>query len=108
MKNSDAKILRVYGQEIEQKMFPVPEKVTQSRSKRVAVQLKADEDLKDVSLHYVIRSAESPFAKVLAEYDMKFKKYIERKKSAPRGIIEAFKQVNCVHISGRKLYVFSG
>ena len=108
MKNSDAKILRIYGQEIEQKIFPVPDKVTQFRSKRVAVHLNAEEDLKDVSLHHVIRSAESPFAKELVEYDKKFEKYIKRKKSAPRKIIKAFKKVNCIHVSGRKLYVFSG
>lgn len=70
----DLKILRIYGQEIERKIFPVPDKITQFRSKRVSAQLKADEELKDVSLHHVIRSAECvKFADKLKKYDSEFK-----------------------------------
>ena len=85
------KILRIYGQEIERKIFPVPDKVTLFRSKRVAVQLKADEDLKDVSLHHVIRSAESPFAEMLKEFDEEFKNYTGS--NAPRNIVDEFNKV---------------
>ena len=69
----DLKILRIYGQEVERKVFPIPDQVTQFRSKRVSAQLKADKDLQDVSLHHVIRSAECPFAETLKEYDEEFK-----------------------------------
>ena len=93
MKIPDLKILRLYGQEIERKVFPVPDKVTLFRSKRVPVQLKADEDLKSVSLHHVIRSAECPFAERVKEYDEEFKKYIARNANAPRTIIDKFSQV---------------
>ena len=91
MRITDVKILRIYGQEIERKIFPVPDKVTLFRSKRVAVQLKADEDLKDVSLHHVIRSAESPFAERLKEFDEKFKNYTGS--NAPRSIVDEFNKV---------------
>ena len=67
------KILRIYGQEVERKVFPIPDQVTQFRSKRVSAQLKAAEDLQDVSLHHVIRSAECPLAEMLKEYDEEFK-----------------------------------
>lgn len=69
----DLKILRIYGQEVERKVFPIPDQVTQFRSKRISAQLKADEELQDVSLHHVIRSAECPFAEELKECDEKFK-----------------------------------
>ena len=89
----DVKILRIYGQEIERKIFPVPDKVTLFRSKRVPVQLKADEDLKDVSLHHVIRSAESPFAEMLKEYDEEFKHYTGYNSNASRKVIDDFNKV---------------
>ena len=70
------KILRIYGQEIERKTFPVPDKITQFRSKHVSAQLKADEELRDVSLHHVIRSAECvKFAEILRKYDDEFKRW---------------------------------
>ena len=89
----DLKILRIYGQEIERKVFPVPDKITLFRSKRIAVQLKADEDLKDVSLHHVIRSAECPFAKDLRKYDEQFKEYTGFNSNAPRKMIDEFNKV---------------
>jgi hypothetical protein len=93
MKIPGLKILRIYGQEIERKVFPVPDKVTLFRSKRVAVQLKADEDLKDVSLHHVIRSAECPLAKTLKTYDEKFKAYTGHNPNAPRKMVDEFNKV---------------
>ena len=93
------KILRIYGQEIERKVFPVPDKVTSFRSKRVAVQLKADEDLKDVSLHHVIRSGESPFAKQLKEYDEEFRTF--RNSNAPRQMIDDFNKVTTSRLRPR-------
>ena len=93
MKIPGLKILRIYGQEIERKVFPVPDKVTLFRSKRIAAQLKADEDLKDVSLHHVIRSARCPFANDLREYDQKFEEYTGYNSNAPPKMIDDFKQV---------------
>ena len=118
MKIPDLKILRIYGQEIERKVFPVPDKVTLFRSKRVPVQLKADEDLKDVSLHHVIRSAESPFAERLKEYDEEFKHYTGYNPNAPRQIIDDFNKVifsllkirneNCRFLLGIRAYLSEG
>ena len=88
------KILRIYGQEIERKVFPVPDKVTTFRSKRIAVQLKADEELKEVSLHHVIRSPECPFAEELKEYDQQFKEFSGS--NAPLEIIKKFNKVGTV------------
>ena len=93
MKIPGLKILRVYGQEIERKVFPVPDKITLFRSKRVSVQLKADEDLKDVSLHHVIRSRDCPFASEIKDYDEEFKKYTGYNSNAPRRLIGAFNKV---------------
>ena len=98
MRIPDVKILRIYGQEIERKIFPVPDKITLFGSKRVPVQLKADEDLRDVSLHHVIRSAECPFAEMLKEYDEEFKNYTRG--NAPRKMIDEFNKVksSCLNI----------
>ena len=93
MKIPGLKILRVYGQEIERKVFPVPDKITLFRSKRVSVQLKADEDLKDVSLHHVIRSRDCPYAREIKDYDEEFKKYTGYNSNAPRRLIGAFNKV---------------
>ena len=89
----------MYGQEIERKLFPVPDKITLFRSRRVAAQLKADEDLKDVSLHHVIRSAECPVAEEIREYDEKFKEYIESNSNAPRKMIDEFNKVIIASLS---------
>ena len=93
MKIPDLKILRIYGQEIERKVFPVPDKLTLFQSKRVAAQLNADEELKDVSLHHVIRSAECPFAESMKQYDKKFKKFTGPHTYAPSWMINKFKVV---------------
>ena len=93
MKIPGLKILRMYGQEIERKVFPVPDKITLFRSKRVAVQLKADEDLKDVSLHHVIRSAKCPFAEQLKKFDKLFQEYIRGDSKTRREAIKEFIKV---------------
>ena len=87
------KILRIYGQEVERKIFPVPDKVSVFRSKRVAVQLNDDEALKNVSLHHVIRSRECQFAEALKQYDHDFKKYLEDGCDAPLEMIDKFNKV---------------
>ena len=89
----DLKILRIYGQEIERKDFPVPGKVTGRRSKRVSAQLKADEDLKEVSLHHVIRSDECPFAEDLKKYDQEFRELIRLKNNATPRVMDQFNMV---------------
>ena len=97
MKIPGLKILRIYGQEIERKEFPVPDIITEIRTlfglKRAPVQTKADEGLKDVSLHHVIRSAECPFAEKLKTYDKKFKRHIKDNSNAPREMIDGFQKV---------------
>ncbi|XP_028391332.1 LOW QUALITY PROTEIN: uncharacterized protein LOC114516140 [Dendronephthya gigantea] len=87
------KILRIYGQEIERKEFPVPDKITLFRTRRVAVELKADKDLRDVSLHHVIRKESSPFWKKLEKYDKAFKLLTDSGKSASRYTIDKFTEV---------------
>ena len=93
LKINGLKILRIYGQEIEQKVFPVPDKITEFRSKLVAAQLKADEDLKNVSLHHVIRSNECPFAEELRDYDQEFTELFRLKMNASRQTIRRFNKV---------------
>ena len=91
------KILRIYGQEIERKEFPVPDKVTLFRSRRVAVELKADKDLRDVSLHHVIRKEPCPDLEELKGYDKAFKQLIDLGKNAPREMIDEFNVVMSEH-----------
>ena len=88
------KILRIYGQEIERKIFPVPDKVALFHSKRVPEQLKADEDLEHVSLHHVIRSSECPYARDLKKCDKEFKELMNRNVNASREMIDRFKAVS--------------
>lgn len=87
------KILRIYGQEIERKEFPVPEKVTLFRSRRVAVELKADEELRDVSLHHVIRKKSCSYWEELKKFDDEFKRLTNLEESASREMIAKYKAV---------------
>ena len=84
----------MYSEEIEGMEFPIPNKVLAFRRKRLSAQLKVDEELKDVSLHHVIRSERCPFAANLQEFDQKFKKCFDDHKDASLETIEEYKKVS--------------
>ncbi|KAJ7378347.1 helicase [Desmophyllum pertusum] len=86
MKNTDLKILRVYGSLIEQEEFPIPNQVKPTRPIASQEELRVPENLRGIALHHVIRDEEkSPqFAKTLKKYETYFarmkKKMMKKKK----------------------------
>ncbi|KAK3577502.1 hypothetical protein CHS0354_026456 [Potamilus streckersoni] len=70
------KIARLYGRSIEGLEYPIPG--SDFTSKRSMRYLKADENLRDVSVHHLIRQTGKPFAEKIREFDRKFRneKYI--------------------------------
>ena len=89
----ELKILRIYSDEIEQKEFPVPDKIRAFRRKHVSAQLKMDEELRDISLHHVIRSSLSPHARKLREYDQYFRECLDKSEDVERKKIAEYKEV---------------
>ena len=61
------------------------------------MELKADKDLRNVSLHHVIRKEPCPYWKELREFDEEFKRFIGRNSSAPRKMIDEFNEVTSTH-----------
>ncbi|XP_046355409.2 helicase with zinc finger domain 2-like isoform X1 [Haliotis rufescens] len=70
--NQCPKILRMYGKTIRNQDFPIPKR--DFISKRSTRGLKSDVDLRSITLHYVIRQKEKPYAERINEYDAKFEK----------------------------------
>jgi len=67
------KVLRVYSDQIEQKEFPVPNKLKPPRTTRSEDELKiSSEKIRCVSLHHVIRGPECPFSEELPQYEAGF------------------------------------
>ena len=75
MKIPDLKVLRVYSDQIEQKEFPIPNKLKPARITRSDDELKiSNEKIRCVSLHHVIRRPGCPFEEELREFEEGFKK----------------------------------
>ena len=69
----DLKVLRVYSDQIEQKEFPVPNKLKPARTTRSDDELKISSDqIRSVSLHHVIRGPECPHSEELRKYEEGF------------------------------------
>ena len=68
------KILRVYGNRIEEEEFPIPNKRKPLRNSTEDEVKTLDKELKAISLHHVIRGEECPFASMLRDYERKFAK----------------------------------
>jgi len=76
---SGIKILRVYGNVIEEQEFPIPNQVKPTRQSAIH---QVPEKLKGVSLHHVIRDKKkSPYARRLKKYEERFSKKKEAKKN---------------------------
>ena len=88
----------MYSEEIERMEFPIPNKVLAFRRKHISSQLKVDEELKDVSLHHVIRSERCPLATKLQEFDKEFKECIDNRKDASRKSLVEYRKV--IDVSG--------
>lgn len=91
MKIKGIRILRVYGNVIEEEEFPVPNQVKSIRQTSVH---KVPKKLKPFSLHHVIRDEErSPKALLLKEYDKFFARKRKAKKKVADEIVEEYLQV---------------
>ena len=88
MKIKGIRILRVYGNVIEEEEFPVPNQVKSIRQTSVH---KVPKKLKPFSLHHVIRDEErSPKALLLKEYDKFFARKRKAKKKVADEIVEEY------------------
>ena len=73
MKIPFLKILRVYSDQIEQKEFPIPNKLKPARITRSEDELKmSSEKIRSVSLHHLIRSDVCPCAEDLRTFEEGF------------------------------------
>ena len=73
MKIPFLKILRVYSDQIEQKEFPIPNKLKLATITRSEDELKMSSDMiRSVSLHHLIRSCVCPYAKELRNFEESF------------------------------------
>lgn len=73
MKIPDLKVLRVYSDQVEQKEFPIPNKLKPARTTRSDDEMKISSDqIRSVSLHHVIRDPECPYSEELRKYEEGF------------------------------------
>lgn len=68
-------IVRIYGNSLENKDFPTLGKYFSKRAS--AREAKPDPQLKDISVHRLIRLENKPFAEEIRKFDEKFRKYNE-------------------------------
>ena len=66
------KILRVYGDRIEEEEYPIPNKRKPLKNAAEDEVKTLNKGLKAVSLHHVIRREDCPFASELRDYEHKF------------------------------------
>ena len=87
----EQKVLRVYGNVIEEEEFPIPNQVKQTRKTAL---YEVPEKLKRVALHHVIRDRErSPFARELKKCERKFAKLKKAKKIVEDRDVEEYLKV---------------
>ena len=85
------KILRIYGNVIEEKEFPIPNQVKQIRNTGL---YDVPEHLKTVALHHVIRDAlQSPYARELKSLEQKFAKLKRQRKKIQDKDVEQYQKV---------------
>ena len=94
MKIEGIKILRVYGNVIEQEEFPIPNQLKPTRPFASQEELKVPENLRSIALHLVIRDKEkSPYAKQLRRYERLFASKKKKKKKVEETTVEEYLQV---------------
>ena len=73
MKIPSLNILRVYSDQVEQREFPIPNKLKPARTTRSDDELKiSNENIRSVCLHHVIRSPACPYEKELRQFEEGF------------------------------------
>ena len=85
------KILRIYGNVIEEREFPIPNQVKQTRNTGL---YDVPKHLKDVALHHVIRDASrSPYAQKLKRLEETFAELKRKKKKIKVKHVEQYQKV---------------
>ena len=91
LKDMGIKILRVYGNVIEEEKFPIPNKL--KRIRQTAIH-QVPKSLKRISLHHVIRNhRRSPYARKLKKYDKLFARMKKKNKEVPDEKIRKYLKV---------------
>ena len=91
MKIQGIKILRVYGNFIEQKRFPIPNQIQPTRPIASEQELRVPENLKKIALHYVIRDKEtSPYANELTRLERLFAAKKKKNKKVEEALVEEY------------------
>ena len=73
MKIPSLNILRVYSDRVEQREFPIPNKLKPARTTRSDDELKiSNENIRSVCLHHVIRNPACPYEKELRQFEEGF------------------------------------
>ena len=73
MRIPNLKVLRVYSDQIEQREFPIPNKLKPPRATRSDEELKISSDkIRYVSLHHVIRGPDCPYSQELRQFEEGF------------------------------------
>ena len=85
------KILRIYGKVIEEREFPIPNQVKQTRNTGL---YDVPKHLKDVALHHVIRDAtRSPYAQKLKRLEETFAELKRQKKKIQDTLVDQYQKV---------------
>ena len=84
-------ILRVYGNFIEQKRFPIPNQIQPTRPIASEQELRIPKNLRRIALHYVIRDEEtSPYANKLRRLESLFAAKKKKKEKVEEVLVEEY------------------
>ena len=99
MKIKGIKILRVYGNFIEQKMFPIPNKIQPTRPIASKQELRVPKALRRFALHYVIRDRKKApyYAEKLRRLERFFAAQKKKKKRVEEAIVKEYLAVRTCH-----------
>jgi len=94
MRIKGIKILRVYGNFIEQKRFPIPNQIQSTRPIASKQELRVPKNLRRIALHYVIRNRKtSPYAEKLRRLESFFAAKKKKKKKVEEERVEEYLEV---------------
>ena len=94
MRIEGIKILRVYGNFIEQKKFPIPNQIQPTRPIASEEELRVPKNLRSIALHHVIRNKNtSPYAKHLRRLERHFAAKKKKKKKVEEATVEEYLEV---------------
>ena len=76
--NKAPKILRIYSEELERQVFPIPRESPVRSGHGRRFELIGSEDQKKIALHYLIRKPGNTFSDKIAEYDKLFRENMKK------------------------------